>query len=426
MAKPKSLSLEMEKSPLLRQESHSTISPDKLDQSRFSDRIVDDEAGSSLRILIYVVIVIVVGVGAALLIRNLIINNDNKTTEDDNNTQNQDTQTTSAFEINKTVTADAQANLPTATSSYVNSAQVTLGEDLASGVVVSLDKIIYTKYTTFARVEFDFSGAKLPKLNTTFDSVKNLFTVKLPSNVTVSTDLTSTQTISDLVTVVNFNSTTKEYTITLSEDSFYAVKQNSGNLIIDFKTATQLDKDNNVEETPLTTNPTTTTPTTTTDTTTTTDSNKPTTVNYTNNFSQKQQYIVSEVTGNTLNYNKFFYYDAGDFLELSFGEQGKLGEKYAPNATAYLKTENGKEYLYFEIENLAQEAFSFLGFSNNGTDLSTYMNTAGSNFVRIDRTKFENGKATYRIELKRKSDFKLVSQDTYDGTTQITSIQIKD
>ncbi len=424
MAKPKSLSLEMEKSPLLRQESPSTIHPDKLDHSRFSDRIADEEGSSSLRILIYVIIVIVVGVGAALLIRNLIINNDGNKTEEDNTTQDQESEMLSAFVIDKVVTADAQAILPTNVDSYVNSAQVTLGEELASEAVVSLDKITYKKYTTFVRMEFDFSGAKLPKLNTTFDSVKNIFTIKLPNSVTVNNDLTSAQQISDLVSTVSFNSTTKEYTINLSEDSFYAVKQNTGDLIVDFKTASQLDEDKNVSDKPLTPPAAIVEDT---DTTTEDDSNdKPTATNYKNDFSQKQQYVVSEVKTTSLNYNKFFYGDAGTFFELSWGEQGKLGEKNSANSTAYLKTENSKEYLYVELENLTQEPFSFLGFTNNGTDLSTYINTSGANFVRIDRIKFEGGKATYRIELKRKADFSLLSQPSFDGTTQVISIQIKD
>lgn len=422
----------MEESPLLsgRKSStlHSTIHPDKLDHARFSERLeLENEGGSSLRIIIYVVIVIAIGVGSALLIRTLITKNE-KT--DDNDTQTQDTEeetpdTVEATNINTKAEPDSSASLLAEDSEYVESALLSLGTTSVDGASLSVDDVTYQKYESFGRVVFDISGTKLASTGIQFDSVSDRLTVDLSSYGSIDTKIAKDFNIGDIVDEIRYNPNNKTYIIFFAEDSRYRVTEDAGDLIIDVKTVKELEGlDDAVAETPDNTDTTDTVDQDETVTPTPTPTTKPAAPHISNTFSQDQQYIVTSMTGNKVGLNNYYFWDEGTFFEFSWGEKNKVGDSVIPNSTAYYKTENGKNYIYVEIENLSQEVF--LSNNKTGTDLTDKTDTRGSNFVRIDVVSFQGGKATYKIEVKKKTDFKLVSQKTYDGTTQITSLQIKD
>jgi len=81
-----------------------------------------------------------------------------------------------------------------------------------------------------------------------------------------------------------------------------------------------------------------------------------------------------------------------------------------------------------EIENLASDLFRL----NNITSLTasdiqtkTGVNTQFFNLERIDLVSFENGKAKYKFTLKTKKEFRLVAQRTFDNTTQVLTLEVK-
>src|SRR6185369_13731274 len=195
----------------------------------------------------------------------------------------------------------------------------------------------------------------------------------------------------------------------------YSIQISNAALLIDVKTLEQLALDKIADKNAVEpTTPPTTTPTTPVDTT-------PTTLNYKNSFSQKKQYIVSNAVGNIIKENVYYYEDAGTYFEFSFGTKNQVGSKYIPNASAELITDSGKTYIEIVIKNLSQEVFKSYGIT--GTALThSGINLSNANFVRIDLKSFSGGTATYRMQIKRAADFRLLSEATVDGATQVVSI----
>lgn len=422
----------LEESPLMNRNSvKSTINPDRLEHARFTDiRDLDDDGTSPVRIIIYAVIVIIVGVGAAIVVRNLIANNQVDNDQQTEQAQDNDEPSQEEFVVlSLTPKADSSANNLASNEDYVDSSIVTLGDATLDMTNVELNKIEYTRFTTFARTTFVLTGnnQKLPKTNITYSAANDALTVQFIGLENINESLKDTVIINDIVKDISFDESDSSFTLKFSKDSKFRVAQDLGSLLIDVKTVDELSKpdtqtpvanDDEEEEEPETpvAPPSS-------------DPSKPSAPHYENAFSQNKQYISSSVTGNTLGFNNFWIWDESTFFEFSLGQTNAKGDNHIPNATAYYKDEDSKTYLYLEIENLSSAPFS----QTQSRTIENLIETTGAtiapsqvNFVKVDLVSFSGGKAVYRIEVKHKSDFRLLTQETYDGTTQIVSLQIKD
>lgn len=418
---------------------HSTINPDKLDEARFTEIRENENDSNPMRIVIFVIVVIVIGVGAALIIRSAFGNNtqntDNQQTTDDTN--NNETVTPSALTINTTVKSDSLATNLSKNTDYIDAETTQIGETL-SMIDVSLDKINVDRYTTFARLSFTFSGnaQKAPTTKATYKASTDNLTLEFVGLTKINNDLKTSVNVNNLIKSLAYQTDSAKYQINFEEDSKYRLFQVNGVVIVDVKTEKELAKDTTTEDTTEDDSSTDTNTDTNTDNTPTNTNNntsnntgKPAAPHYTNEFSQIKQFISSKVSGNKVALNRYFTWDEGTFFEFSFGQNGSVGDDFIPNSTAYLEEKDGKNYIVWEIENLSQEVFT----SSNATSRTagqieevTGVGLSAANFVRIDLVSYQNGMAKYRIELKKKADFKLMTQKTYDGKTQIQSLQIKD
>jgi hypothetical protein len=426
---------EFDESPLVsRPTLHSTINPDRLEHNRFTEiRDLENEGNSSpVRIIIYAIVVILVGVGTAFLARNLFLNNNQQPTEtEQENTATDDEDSNdqiTALNINPTIQSDSSATNVASNSVYSDAAQATLGSTSQSMDNVSLAQISYAKYTTFSRVIMNFEGnTSLPKVNVTFDADDNVLTISVPNLTDIAAQLKSQVNLNDVVESIAYSAENNTFQISLSEDSKYRVADASGDLLIDFKTVAELNK----PESSTTANGTNNTSTNNGSTTTNTSSNgtKPAAPFYTNAFSRDTQYISSSVNTNSIAYNNYWIADYNTYFEFSLGQAETNSESAIPNVKAYMQDEAGKSYIYFEIENLSNAPFVI----SRGKTMEQILSETGAvinpdsvNFVRIELLTFENGKATYKIELKNKADYKLVSQVNFDEVTRVTTIQIED
>lgn len=417
----------LEESPLMNKPIiQSTINPDKMEQSRFTDMVERESDGTSpLRIVLYAVIIIAVGVIAALVVRTLISNQQPAVSEQTNQAQTNDQQQVKVtpFRVTTAKKADSSASLLAANSDYIQSELVTLGDSKIDKTNVKLTSISFDRFTTFGRLTFSFSGnnSKLIESKITFDSVnKTSLSVDFKGLTQIETDLKKLNMISDLVESVDYDNDNMKFVIILADSSKFRAVELNGNLLIDFKTEDDL-------KNPSTT--TSTTPTNTTTPSTTISTTKPAAPFYDNEFSRNQQYISSAVKDNSIAFNNYWIWDEGSFFEFGIGISGKVGNTFIPNVTSYLKEESGKNYLYLEVENLTSTPLSQ---SKKKTaqqlvsETSSTIDTSKINFIQVDLVSFTNGKATYKIEMKNKADYKLLSQLSFDKNSQIISIRIKD
>lgn len=406
---------------------NSTINLEKMDKSRFSEMKEMESENSSLRIIVYVLIVIVIGVGLALLVRQLIANQQPPSNSNQNPVSNP-VSSNSALELSTTGVSDTLATNVAKNEDYLDSALLTLGDEGVDMESTSLDKIRYTDYSTFSRMIFDLSSstAKLPKVNLAYDASKLTLTVEVVDLVQIASSLRADLDVDSLVSEIRFDKVNTKYIIFLTEKFKYRVYADKDNLVIDFKTLTELAKPEAEEEEPVTPPTAPTTPVTPV-VPPTTSGNKPAAPHYENSFSQTKQYVSSAVTGATITLNNYYVWDEGTFFEFSWAEEGEIGDDYVPNASAELVTEGGVNYIDVTIENLKGANLSN-GVTAAQIESVRGFSMAGANFVGVTRTSFDvaTGKAVYRVELKKKADFQLLSQETYDGNSQILSIQIKD
>lgn len=413
-------------SPLLQQDAkpkgdiraNSTVHPDKLDQKRFTERRAEKTDGNAMRILIYFVIVVVLGAGAAFLIRTLISENE---TSDDSQDEvvSLPTNTISSYDINKTELSDALATNAPVLEDLDTSTLVSIG---TGSVAQKLTEVEYRNYTTFDRLTFKLETS-VPATEITLNTSKDLMTIAFPSTISVADDLQNGVTVLTMLDSVEFDTTFNQFSLNFSEAVLYRARIDGTNLVVDFSTedeiAPAVAEEEQPEDTPAT-QPEEELPA-------EDEDNKPAGTNYENDFSQNKQYVTSSVTDNTISQNNYYFYDEGSYFEFSFGAKNKVGDDYVTNSSVELKTENGKNYLYWTVENLSGEALAAYSKSEvTATDLSAYISTTSINFVKIERLSFENGTAKYKIELKNKADFSLVTQKSYDNSTQLISILIKD
>lgn len=424
----------IEESPLLASRPvRSTIDPEKLDRTRFTEIRDMEGDGNSLRIIIFIAVIIVIGVAAALLVRNSVLNSQNSSdnTTEDSNTVPSDTTASSSYVVSVSPIADSSAVNVVKNEDYVDSAIVTLGESTADAEDVSLDKITYLRYATFARLTFDLntSDKKLPKTNINFDSVGNKMTVAFESIGTIEESLQEDLEVNDIISEIRFVATNNSYVILFDDSVKYSVKKDGDNLVFDFKTTTELSKP---EETVANDEEDTVAPQeeeTTTTNTNTSSADKPTAPHFNNEFSQSKQYVVSNVKENKLAHNVYYFDNYGSSYEFSWAQTGVVGDSNVPNATAYYDTTTaGKTYLIVEISNLTQEVLTANGVESLTLDdiaAKTGATTAGSTLKKVDLVSFENGVAKYKLELSKKTDYKLWVDKTPDNSTGTISVTIK-
>lgn len=436
-------------SPLLNSQppkTKSTINLNKLEKSKFthhSDLSSEGKDTSSVRVIIYVAIVIVVGVGAALLARQFM---NNTNVVEGNNTQESETTDTpvsytSAYLVDTQVKPDYSAANAPKNEDFKTASLLALGTSNVTMSSTTLNKISYTPYSTFARSTFEFTTPenKIPKTNITYDAAKDTLTLEFVGLQNIAEQLKVTKTIGGVVNSIVFDSETNKFTLQFSQTAVYKVFAIEDTLFVDVRTEDEYTKQANgtSTQTETTSNSGTTTNTNTatnsngsttgTGTTTTTDSSKPVGPHYENAFSQSTQYVSSKVATKSIALNNYYTWDEGSFFEFSWAEEDKKGDDYVPNAKAYLKEESGKSYLYVEIENLTRATLPG-GIKAEEIATKTGVNMGNANFVALTLEEFNQttGKAIYKIELKRKANFQLLTQETYLGDTQILSVQIKD
>jgi hypothetical protein len=423
----------IEESPLLNSERkteqtsalHSTIHPERFDMSRFSD-LREEENESSFRIIIYVLVVIIVGVGLALFVRQLISEDNNSPTETTEDTENDDEEDVQAFRVNTTPKADDQGAPVPSNDELIDSEVLTVGETSVGTAGVTLSTLTYDRYQTFARFNLNLTGTtagSIPEFNLAYDDSLNTLVITLPEGITVEDELKVSTPINDIVNLVKFDAATNSFSITLAQDSKYRVRKLDAGVSIDFRTQEQIDTLDEAEAEEDTTDEDTEeeTPEDEED-TTTDDTDKPTGMHITNDFSQNKQFVTSNVTGNTIEYTETYYQDYGPYFEIAFGKPGSVGDSKIANTTAEYVTEGAKTFIEVKIENLSKFTFPSGGVSTS----SMAFDTSAANFRRVDLVSFTGGVATLRIEVKNKANFKLLSEKTVDGGTQVVSVQIND
>ena len=408
----------LEASPLLSSRVNSTINPDRLDQTRFTDiqQSVTTE-NSSARIIIYIVIVIAIGIGAALFVRNM---STTQTEEPDNTEQEQETPAVSTFKVSSSILQNSAATNSPKDSDFISSLSSKVGDTATAMTTAKLEMVSINKFQSFDRIELKFSTAKLPSTTNNFAQNKKSLSIPLTGIIEIAEDIKSTMAINNVITQYKFNSAVPEIILEFTDAVGYRLLVQGNTLVIDLKKdsvsltpvvtpTTPEPEEEVVPETPVA------------------DGSKPAAPFYTNAFGKTKQYISSAVTGATIAYNNYFVYDANSYFEFSFGANGLGGDAATPNATAEYVTESGKNFIEIVIENLSSAPFQVSrGKTAAQIEAETGLSVAGGNFVAISLLDFVGGKATYRIEVKNKADFKLLVQEWIDASTDVLSIQIKD
>lgn len=405
----------------------STIDPTKLDQNRFSQIQRMESGESSIKIILFAISIIVVGVFLVLFIKNS--STVNKTTETPAPESNPvAVNTNNYYVISTTKKADSTATRATEEDQYTDSATLAGGDSSLDLSNISLSKIIYTAYTSFDRIVFDLTSisGKLPKFLVEYDSLKDTLIVSLPNLTNIESELKKDVTVGGLVKEIRFDTVNSRHLIYLSESFKYNVFVDGTDLIIDVKAnSTEVTPTPEVTATPVVTP---------TPSPVATDTNKPEAPFYDNEFSQNTQYISSNVTGNTINTSTFTIEDTGTYFEIALLAKGFTGEQYNPNVKAYLTTKSSVNYLVIEVENTQTTFMNNAGspyyqnISATKIQENIGVNMAAANFVNMAFVSLNNGKATYEIELKKKSDYKIKVDkvDVLGQNSQGLIIQIKD
>lgn len=414
----------------------STIDPQKLDQSRFSQIQKLENGSSSLRIIIFAVSIILVGVILVLLVVRGTANNPTENTDNPLSTPVV-TETNNSYIISKTSKADSTVTNLSTKEDYIDSISLSGGDASLDLSNVSLSKIYYTSYQTFSRLIFDLTSltGKLPAFKVDFDSLKNQLAVTFPGVSIIDTDLKKDVAVNDLVEEIRFDAVNSRHLIFLAEDVRYRAFVDGTDLIVDIKTVDELE--NNVvvpTTTPTVTATPVPTPTEEETVVSDDDTERPAAPHLTNEFSQNTQYISSSVTTNTVPTTSFAVEDTGPYFEIDLVAKGLVGESYVPNVKAYLTAQNGKNYLKVEIENTEVTFFNnsaspyFQNISKEKIETNIGVNMSGANFINMRLVSFESGKAIYEIEIKNKADFKILSSkiDISGQQSEAIAIQIKD
>ncbi len=406
----------------------STVHADRFDMARFTERKENKEE-SSLRIILYVIVVIIIGVGLALLVRTLI-SNQSQNEPNENNSENETPTDQNPVESSNISISTAMKSDPSdapTNEELVDALSLSVGNSNASVENVSVSRFSYSKFTTFARMNFMIDGvtneAELPKIAINYDSTRNSLDIVLPSEMEINENLKETIQINDTVSNVTFNANTNTFTVNVASGFKYLVIPTTAGLTVDVKTLEQIEgpsteepeTEEPVEEEPETETPETPDPE-------EEPSTPPSGTRLDNEFSRQKQFVSGGVSGNSIVFNETYFSDLGDFFEIAWGRPEFVGTEYTPYATAESVTEDGIPFIRLTIENLESIEFEPSGVFQNNIPV----NLVAANFVRADLESFSNGKAVIMIQLKNEADYRLISTTTISGLTQVLALQIRD
>lgn len=401
---------------------HSTIHADRFDMSRFSE-LREEESESSFRIIIYVIVVIIIGVGLALLVRQVIT--DSGDTETEPTEVVEETPDPGAFAITTDPAADTFGAPIPSSEDLLDSEEITFGETEIDVTNAQINAGSYVAYESFTRVTFNLSGTEagaIPQSTLTYQDSLSLISLGIAEGVVVSEEMQEAVVIDDVVARIAFDAETNAFNIQLNQQSKYLVRAENGEINIDIRTAQQenelanggndeveeesADEEEQPEE----------------QADTQTDTSRPSGNNFNNDFSRSKQFVTSGVTGNNLDYNETFYQDYGPYFEVAWGSRNNAGDDFVANSSAELKERDGVSYIEVKIEN--QSSFNTLGAIVTPNQLS--IDTSGANFAQAELVDFTNGIVTIEITLLRPANFRLFTEPTISGATQIIGLQIED
>ena len=407
---------------------HSQINPDRFDMNRFSEMREEEYEENSMRIIIYVIVVIVIGVGLAFLARYYMTStSDNNKQDTSQNTVDENknipkdekiSEKDDAITINTSLLSDSSAiNLAKDNKDYVTDLTKPIGiESYDTKTTTNLDKIAYQKYQTFTRLSLEFSGINeinqipLSNINLTDESLL----IELNPSILINNNIPKENLINDLVNKLDIN--TNIIKINLREKIAYRLHDEGNTLIIDIKTIKQIEANEEILENEIKD----------------TEEKKEvtnTTLKTSNSFSKDKQYITSYVKNNSIQMNEVYYEDIygsdGNinlytYFELAFGSRGNVGNNFIPNAQAELVETDSKTIIKLVIKNLEEIQFKDITID----DLS--FDTSGINFINAKLDSFKDGTAEILVEIKKPAEFRLVSEPTVSGKTQVLALQIKD
>jgi hypothetical protein len=411
------------------------VHPDKLDQVRFSELKQSEKKNNVVRILIYFFIVVALGAGAAFGIQKLISENDKENVVEDTPEV-----FVSAFDINKTELLDTTTIDVPSQEDLTEAELTTVGTSTEEETVV--DEIEYRNYETFNRLTFRIIGSAVPKTDITLSKNEKQLTVTFPESVSVNDLLKDEVNVGTTLTSISFDEAKNSFIFYMADDILYRVKVSDSDLIIDFSTEKEISKEGNDitengaddvdlenEEESIVEDDEENA-----DVAEVEDNSEGDLVEddrngvdlYTNDFSQNEQHIINNsLAENKIYLNTYYFYDEGSYFEFSLGQYGLTGEENTVNSSVKLETEDGQNYILWTIENLQASPDPKLN-RITADDIAQTINMAGANFLSIELDKYEDGVATFKVFIKNIADFRLVAQETYDGKTQVVSLQIKD
>lgn len=397
---------------------------------RFSIRRDMEKEGSPLfRIIGFGVVVVAVGVGLLFLVQNVISN------------QNQGAATTSssatssslsAIDMPSVAKADDSVSDITPNSLFTTS-PLSLGTSLAAGTTITLASVEHNAYNSFTRTLMTLDGVtnSLPATTISYNAdAKQILITLAKVTVTDATLLepatTSIGNVKEIAVTQDGDATRVVFTLAES-GKYYASVHNGKVLTLDVKSDSQLNQSVTTTSSASTTSMTSSASTSAAASSSRASSSAtssvaggiPSAPHYDNTASQSKQYVVSNVTDNSVLSETYYYVDYGDSFQFSWAMRG-TGDASIPNATAELIQDNGKNYVEVVMSNLG---FDLLGSQNRNPTINVTL--AGSNVVQILQKGYSGGKATYWVELKQAGNFRLHSTLTYNNR-QLLSIQIMD
>ena len=449
MVRKKEMNLDFDESKLNRDKQDSTISDSdfrstvnsrKFDMSKFTEirqkEIDNQNAG---KIIILIIIVVFIGVFATLFIRNSTISN-NSTTNNGTTTVTPTptpNKSENIFVYNTTPTI-SELNIQTEVGNFINSISVS-GGTLQSEDGLILNKIEIYPVDNFYRIRFSSQPEnKDVAYKVEYDELKKQITMQPTGIKNIDENLKKDTVLTHpLISEIRFDLINNKFIFVLKNTILHRSFVGGTGIYLDLIATGTNSNNNNTATTTPTPNVTTITPTLT-PTQQSQQSNvvRPTPPKYDNTFGTNQQFISSKVTTNSIQHNTFYVEDHGSYFEFAFASRGNVGENFIPNVTAYWDKANNQDVLIVEVENLSR-TFMYDSQTPEYKDEITSatiqnnlgVNMSGANFNSIKLLSYQNGKAKYQINVKKKSEFSILTKVvniTGGGNSQAISINIKD
>lgn len=383
-------------------------------------RDMQTEGGNFRRTVIFLIIIVSLGVGLLLLVQSFIGNQ----AQQDNTTASSSTSSVQQIDgINiDNFESDDSLAFKSVTNSQYTSADLALGSSSNADKNVVLESLDHKIFSGFTETRFNLSsGAKgLPQTQITYNPDTLIVSVTFQSLNPKAQDMLSKFAVSmGEVESIALKQKNKDLTVSLqlSEDGkFFAVVDGKNSLVLYTKSNTELTKPISSASSTSSTSSVSSTSSAASST-----SSASSGVNYENDPSQSKQSIVSNVTGNKLVSETYYYQKSPGTFSFSWAIRG-LGESFIPNATAEYITDSGKTYIEVKISNLSYEIMHAKGRDKAVISIST----AGSNLANVWTKGLSAGTATFWVETQHgKTDFQLFDTLT-EGSYQLLTLKLWD